>query len=1012
MTTRVAHKKGLRKKIIFSLLIVGFVPVLVGLVVTYWNGTLRLRESMGANFQGLATEAARKTDLVIEREIEGKRHLSITSEIRSALDAANRRYRHLSDQQINDALAQRTRRWDSDQDRAFKQDLLLTTASSHLRNYMTTNGVKYIAFFVTDDKGAVVASVNGFPGYLHGQERWWTEAYNDGLGKIFIGDLYFNETARAYAVNIAVPVMDERTQKAIGVLAVVHDIRELLQVPIHSIRFGQTGHAMLIDSRGMVITCPVMPSGSFLTDQSLVAHVTSSTPSWVIARDDGHGGSGSIIGFAPAPETSKITKYSTGKQWHSFIRQDPKELYAPINSLLMSVSVSGVALIGFVALMGVVVSKKLANPIQILHEGAEEIGRGNLDVRLDIRTNDEIEQLATEFNRMAEQLKESYSTLEQRVTERTKQLSALNTIATTTTRSLDLQEILENTLNKVVDVMQFQAGAIWLWEGQDPHLSLRVSCGLPSDITTRYRDLRPGEMIAGHVAASGHPMIIEHTEQGPQLNDPLMAMGFVSLVAIPLKSKEKVLGALSGGSRVPRSYTPQDLDLLGSIGHQLSMSIENATLYTETRAMVERLQEADRFKSEFLSNISHELRTPLTSIIGYSEVLLERIAGELTANQHEYITNIQSSGTLLLEIINNLLDLSRIRAGKMEIHFGEFSMGNLITNCFKSVSPLASKKAQRLDYIADERPLMIQADEIKVKQIVLNLLSNAIKFTPHGGSIVVESRSAVLDAQPAIEVSVTDTGVGIKEDDLGKIFEEFIQADSSYTREYPGSGLGLPIVKQFVEMHGGHVTVQSQPGAGSRFTFVLPQRIEPEAHPEETAGPALVDGVGIDAVELIDPMTGLPNERYLRTWLDQPAEQGAVNRRTGTLLVTRLDRFAAYNDSQGRAAADRLIAEVAKTFRTHVRKPDVVCRCYGSTFAVVLADVGHESATAVGRKLQNLVATRSVSMRRHAASDSVTLSIAVVVLNSETAAAEDVLRHARVALDDAERQGGTRIMTI
>ena len=189
------HKKGLRTKIVISLLIVGSVPVITGLIITYWNGTIGLRELMGHNFQGLAREASRKTDLVIEREIQDKKHLSITTNIKQAIKKSNRIYQTLSDQKIKERLAQMKNRWDG-QSPSFKEGILVTDVSIFLKNYMLTKGVKYPAFFITDEKGAIVASANGFPGFLHGQENWWKETYNDGLGKVYIGDLYFNEKAK------------------------------------------------------------------------------------------------------------------------------------------------------------------------------------------------------------------------------------------------------------------------------------------------------------------------------------------------------------------------------------------------------------------------------------------------------------------------------------------------------------------------------------------------------------------------------------------------------------------------------------------------------------------------------------------------------------------------------------------------------------------------------------------------------------------------------------------------
>ncbi len=821
-------KKGLRKKIVLAFLAVGFIPVLVGLLVTYWNGTLHLRESMGQNFQGLANEASRKIDLVIEREIEGKRHLAAATEILDDLKTSNGQYERVSDYDVAQVMSERRDLWGSGHLSSFKQAILLTKTSSLLRSYMRTKSVAYLAFFVTDERGAVVASSNGAPDYLHRETTWWRETYNGGLGKSFIGELFFSEPHQTYAMIMAVPVMDEQSQRAIGILAVIHEVDELLHAPIHAIQFGKSGHAMLIDSDGRVLTCPFLPTGSMLTNRELVSSVTSSTPNWIVAADDGHGGTGSIIGFAPAIGTSMVTNESTGKRWHSFIRQDPKELYAPIDSLLWAATSSGFVLIGFVALMGLVLSKRLAKPIQILQQGAEQIGKGNLDVRLDIHTNDEIEQLAGTFNQMAETLRESYSTLEQRVMERTSQLSALNMIAATTNRSLELQEIVESALEKILEVMQFQCGAIWLWNVEEDRLVLQASRGISPEIVKRCKEVAVGKMIVAQVAESGRRILVEDATQDGPTDDFIAESGCRSLVAIPLTSKGRILGTLCGASSTPRTFSQQHLNLLDSMCSQLSVSIENAKLYTRTRAMVEELRGAERFKEAFFSNVSHELRTPLTSIIGYSEALLAKMAGELTAKQHEAVANIHTSGMLLLDIVSNLLDLSKLRAGKMELHLGEFSMKHLIVSSLKAVEPLASHKALVLTHSLGDESLMVHADQIKIKQILLNLLSNAIKFTPHGGRIVVEARDVAIDERPWMEVSVVDNGIGIKREDLDKIFGEFTQVDSSFTRAHGGTGLGLPIVKQFVEMQGGRVSVISQIGKGCCFTFTIPKRIDLE----------------------------------------------------------------------------------------------------------------------------------------------------------------------------------------
>ncbi|MFI5304254.1 MAG: ATP-binding protein [Nitrospiria bacterium] len=664
MKKKISFFSGLRAKIVLSLLIVGSFSVISGLSISYWSGTVKLRESMGHNFQGLSKEASRKTDLVIDREIDDNKHLSINPNIQLAVKNSNLHYLTHSAGTLQEWPGNVAKLWNGE-DFSFKQTLMTNAASISLRKYMLSKETEYIALFATDEKGNLVGSVNGFPKFSYGEELWWKDVYNLGSGKIYIGDLFFNQKSQTWTVIIAVPVIEEESGKTIGVLAIFHDVHTLIQPSIQDIRFGETGHAMLIDSTGRVLSCPLMATGSYLSDKNLVNTVTSSSPGWVMAKDDGHGGRDSIIGFSPAVKTSAITLSSTGKKWHSFIRQDPKELYAPINTLLLSSSLSGILLIGVVALSGIILSKKIVRPIQLLQEGAEEIGKGKLNVHLDIRTNDEVELLANEFNLMAEKLKESYSTLEQKVEDRTRQLSV----------------------------------------------------------------------------------------------------------------------------------------------------------------MVQQLEESGRFKTEFFSNISHELVTPLTSIIGYSELLQSKTPGNLNNTQMEHLSNIYNSGTHLLAVVSNLLDLSKIAAGKMEIHFGEFFIQNLIRNCIKTVAPLAAKKNQTLSTITEAGHLTLNADEVKVRQILFNLLSNAIKFSAPGSSIFIDAHPTTLNGLQAIEISVTDSGIGIREEDLPTIFEVFRQVDSSYTRKYQGSGLGLPIVKQFVEMHRGKIEVKSSLGKGSRFSVILPNHL-------------------------------------------------------------------------------------------------------------------------------------------------------------------------------------------
>ena len=235
-----------------------------------------------------------------------------------------------------------------------------------------------------------------------------------------------------------------------------------------------------------------------------------------------------------------------------------------------------------------------------------------------------------------------------------------------------------------------------------------------------------------------------------------------------------------------------------------------------------RLQGVSRAKSEFLANMSHELRTPLNSIIGFSEILHEKTFGDLNEKQMRYVSNIHTSGRHLLELINDILDLSKIEARKIEIQYEEFSLKETLNECQTLVKNMASKKNIPLNFEIEDLPFNISADPVRFKQIMYNLLSNAIKFTPDGGMVNIEAKHA----NGMLQISVKDTGIGIAKENQEKIFVEFYQVDSSYSKKYKGTGLGLPLTKKLVELHGGRIWIESELGKGSTFSFTIPQRLE------------------------------------------------------------------------------------------------------------------------------------------------------------------------------------------
>ncbi|MEK9148895.1 MAG: ATP-binding protein, partial [Candidatus Desantisbacteria bacterium] len=248
----------------------------------------------------------------------------------------------------------------------------------------------------------------------------------------------------------------------------------------------------------------------------------------------------------------------------------------------------------------------------------------------------------------------------------------------------------------------------------------------------------------------------------------------------------------------------------------LDSKVEERT--TELASSNKQLQEASQAKSAFLANMSHELRTPLNSIIGFSEVLNEKTFGDLNEKQTKYINNILTSGKHLLTLINDILDLSKVEAGKIELKIEEFSLQEILTECQTLVKTLAAKKNIWLE-VKIEGITTMKADPVRFKQIMYNLLSNAIKFTPEKGRVDIQAKPV----DEMVQISVQDTGIGINREHYQKVFEEFQQIDSSYSKQYQGTGLGLPLTKRLVELHGGKIWLESEIGKGSIFAFTIPQ---------------------------------------------------------------------------------------------------------------------------------------------------------------------------------------------
>jgi signal transduction histidine kinase len=410
------------------------------------------------------------------------------------------------------------------------------------------------------------------------------------------------------------------------------------------------------------------------------------------------------------------------------------------------------------------------------------------------------------------------------------ELKALGEVGQAVSSTLDLQTVLSTIVRHAVQLSGTNCGVIYEYDEASQEFHLRASHRMEEELVEAIRaaPFRLGEGATGRAVTTQAPVqvidLLDEQEIGGTRIRPIMArLGYRSLLVVPLLVEEQIMGSLAVWRRESGDFQPEVVNLLQTFATQSVLAIQNARLYREIEDKSREIEAANRHKSEFLANMSHELRTPLNAIIGFSEVLGERMFGELNEKQAEYTEDILSSGRHLLSLINEILDLSKVEAGRMELELATFDLPLAIDNARTFVRERATKHGINLDVTIDERLGDFVGDERKIKQILLNLLSNAVKFTPEGGRIGITARQA----DGSVEISVSDTGIGISPEDQAKIFEEFRQVGSDYAHKVEGTGLGLTLAKKFVELHGGKIWVESEVGKGSTFSFTLPDRSSP-----------------------------------------------------------------------------------------------------------------------------------------------------------------------------------------
>lgn len=867
-------KLGIQKKVVISIVIVGMLPLLVGLYLTYLDGKATRRNSIGASFQEMAKETADKIDMVIGREVIDTQRLALSPNIRTAIK-----------EKSNDDL-----------------ELI-----DYLREFKRYDEIAVYSLVVVDSEGRYIAGINeGDKGDYNG-EKWFTSAYNGGKGRVYVGDLKLEGETNVYLMTIAVPVMDGGG--AVGLLVIRYSVDKLLSV-INNVRIEETGHANLVDSSGTIIMCPIFPLRSHQVSPDLIATIAQVQPGWGVVKDDAHGGHASIIGFAPVRSTLiSENGWFDGNRWHIFIRQSPEEVYAPIYSLLVRISVFGAALIALLSLTGVYAARKIVRPIDELYKGVEHFERGDLGYRLAIGTNDEIEKLADEFNRMAGTLQETYSSLQKRTQEletSEERYKDLIENSPEMIHSVNADRFFVNVNKTELDTVGYPLAEMRRKRIDDivpdefkdrmrNHIAQAVEKGISTveaqfitkdgrridvEVTaTAYYDPVSGDFIRTRAFVRDITErkklegVIRESEEKykslfDSLTDSLFMLDTEGRVKAVNRKQEEVLGYLRdaimgrefpvilsegdrktfadllertlGGENQPTvevrivnrngELLIMEMDIIGiRKNERMDFLVVHLRDITNKKELEEQLLRAERFNalSHFSSMLAHDLRNP---IIGIRQRLksLQGTTGTLGPEAtNRVLADIVSSSELLLGLINDVLDVYQNSYGDLPLIFSTFPIAEAVEEAVKLLQIEAEEKKVQVCLHCEDRSIEIHADKRRLKRVFINLLDNAIQYSDTGGRVDIMFNLAGENAGYLL-FTIEDEGVGIPPSRLSSIFEPLYKVGKKEVKR--GTGLGLYFCKVIIDAHGGNIWAENKPDKGASFYVTLPAGGERHAH--------------------------------------------------------------------------------------------------------------------------------------------------------------------------------------
>ena len=642
------------------------------------------------------------------------------------------------------------------------------------------------------------------------------------------GPVYFVQNSEPY-MTIAFPI-EQYAGTVIGVIQAEVNLKHVWDV-VSNIKTGDAGYAYVVTRSGDLIAHRDI---SLVLRRQNLGHLTQVKGAFQVAS----GAPRPRVTLASNLEGKTVISsnaFIPSLQWLVIIERPAEEAYTPLYASMLRTSALLLVGLTMAVLASLFVGRRVVRPLEALRRGVERIGKGDLGHSLQLKTGDEIEILADEFNDMATHLRDAYTGLERKVAERTRELretleqqvAITEVLQVMASRPTDTKALLETILERALQLCQTPHGSIFTFDGEVFQLSLIKKPVSAETLTFLQTPIRPGpETPLRRVGLDLQPIHSPDILTDPRFSPPSIYRdeGIRTTIAMPMLKEGKLLGAITINRREVQPFNEREIEALTAFANQAVIALENARLFEQLQVRSrdlaekgEQLEIANRHKSQFLANVNHELRTPMSAIIGYARLVLRATEGQISALQRENLQDLLNNAERLLAQIDSLLEFSKIEAGKMEVRLEPFKVGEVIQGAISTIEPtLNGAHVRIIREIGSDLPVL-NTDREKLGQIVLNLLDNAVKFTEQG-----EIRISASQQNGSLKLVVSDTGIGIPKEALNTIFEEFQRGDSYSTKNYRGTGLGLAIVKKFANLLSGEVAVESEVGKGSVFTVTLP----------------------------------------------------------------------------------------------------------------------------------------------------------------------------------------------